>query len=98
MTQAVERQASDAARRQAIEAILALYPAISQEQLDELIHWFNREASALDVALVASNEAIRPGYARFRADHIDRLRAKEVFIAAAVGMAVFLLVVWFAVR
>jgi len=71
-----------ASRRAHIEAMLADYPDVSKEQLDELLAWFNREASSLDVGMVASNEAISRGYRLFRAEHIDRFRARDLGYAA----------------
>jgi len=85
-----------AARRMQIEAALADYPHVSKESLGGLIHWFRKEASALDVAMVASNEAIAESYNRFRADHIDRMTLQDVMkglaFAAAVGLAVFFII------
>jgi hypothetical protein len=89
--------ASGAMRRAAIEAKLAAYPNISQHSLADVLHWFRKEASAHDVALVASKEEIAEAYRQFRADHIDRLTGhdlvKGLAFAAAVGLIV-LLIVW----
>lgn len=89
-----------AARRMQIEAALADYPHVSRESLGGLIHWFRREASALDVATLASNQAIAEPYRRFRADHIDRITLQDVMkglaFAAAVAGAVFFLIWWVA--
>ncbi|HEX8056171.1 MAG TPA: hypothetical protein VF481_05890 [Novosphingobium sp.] len=89
-----------AARRMQIEAALADYPHVSKESLGGLLHWFRREASSLDVAMLASNEAIAEPYRRFRADHIDRITAQDVMkglaFAAAVGLVV-LFIIWWAV-
>lgn len=65
-------------RRLQIEAILADYPAISKDELQQLLVWFNKEASSLDVGMVASNEAVRAGYNQFRSDHLDRIGMKDV--------------------
>ena len=67
-----------------VERLLARYPALSERELAEVTHWFEREASALDVALVASNEDIREGYRRFRADQIDPLTFADLARAVAV--------------
>ena len=74
-------------RRVRIERLLAQYPALSERELAETIGWFEREASALDVALIASNERVSRGYSRFRAEHIDRFDLKD-----AVRAIVFVLV------
>lgn len=86
-----------AARRARIEKLLAQYPHVEGNRLDELLHWFKKEASALDVALLASNERLAEPYRRFREDHLDPLRGKDVFrgilLLAAVG-AVILFIAW----
>ena len=85
------------AARARIEAALAEYPNLSSERLDELVHWFHKEASALDVALVASNEAIAERYRTFRADHIDQVKGRDVLrglIFVSFVAAVFLLIIW----
>jgi|EndMetStandDraft_4_1072995.scaffolds.fasta_scaffold11253_3 hypothetical protein len=89
--------AAGADRRAQIEAALATYPDVSPERLSDLLDWFGREASALDVALVASNPAIAEPYARFRADHIDRLKARDIIrglLFAAALVTVFAAIVW----
>ncbi|GGE00022.1 hypothetical protein GCM10011515_19770 [Tsuneonella deserti] len=81
-----------------IESVLARYPGISDEELRALKSWFMREASALDVGMLASNERIAPQYAQFRADHLDRLGTRDAMnalawiIAAAVVIAGVVLV------
>lgn len=80
-------------RRADIEAALAQYPHISEDRLDQLIAWFRKEASAHDVALVASNAAIAEPYRRFRADHIDPLTSMDIVRAVLFATAVGLLIV-----
>lgn len=92
--------AAGTARRMQIEASLADYPDISEDRLAALVAWFRREASALDVATVASNEAIAESYRRFRADHIDPVSGKDVMrgliVLALVG-AIILFMAWRAI-
>ena len=89
--------APGAARRAQIEATLADYPNLGPERLEDLLTWFRKEASALDVAMVASNPAIAEPYARFRAEHIDAFSAKDAMritlVAVAVGI-VILMIAW----
>lgn len=73
---------SCAKRRGAIEAALAQYPHLQQDRLDDVLHWFRKEASALDVALVASNPSLTEPYARFRAEHIDKFGPRDLLRAA----------------
>lgn len=91
--------APEAARRAQAEAALAEYPHLSEDRLTALIAWFRKEASALDVALVASNAAIAEPYARFRAEHIDTLGGKDIargVTVAALVVAVIAALVWWA--
>jgi hypothetical protein len=85
-----------AARRGQIEVALADYPNLSEDSLAGLIRWFRKEASAFDVAMLASNEAIAEPYRRFRADHIDRMTAQDVMkgllFAALAGLVVFFII------
>jgi len=67
-----------AERFEHIEALLKSYPNISEDQLKELKIWWNKEASALDVGLLASKDDLQANYRRFRAEHIDAFKAKDV--------------------
>jgi hypothetical protein len=58
--------------------LLARYPAIGEAELAELHRWYRKEASAFDVASMASREDVRPGYTAYRADHVDRFTPKDV--------------------
>ena len=57
-----------AARRACIERTLANYPDLDSQAVADVRHWFRKEASALDVALLATNEdlaaAMCHGYAK----------------------------------
>ncbi|GGY94606.1 hypothetical protein ACFSTD_15970 [Novosphingobium colocasiae] len=68
--------------RDAIAALLARYPAIDQEELQFLRRWFLKTASAQEVGLLASEASIQPQYRAFRAEHIDRLNARDFGVAA----------------
>lgn len=91
------RDVPDVARRAQIEAALADYPHLSEDRIAAIKAWFQKEASALDVAMIASNERITESYRRFRADHIDRLTARDIirailFVTAV--CAVIALILW----
>ena len=91
---------ASAVRRTQMEAALADYPHLSEDRLAELIAWFRNEASALDVATLASNPSIAGSYHRFRADHIDRVTGSEVargLIVLALTSAVIAFIVWRAI-
>lgn len=81
-------------RFDAVETLLARYPDISEAEVASLKTWFRKEASAFDVASIASKERVAPGYQRFRADHIDRFTSKDLLGAAAVVAAVAILIAW----
>lgn len=86
-----------ALRRREVEAALADYPNLSKDRLADVVRWFRKEASALDVATLASNEAIAEPYRRFRAEHIDPLSGSDVMkglIFAAVAGGGILLLIW----
>lgn len=77
-------------RRLHIEATLAHYPYVTAVQLSDIISRFRREASAMEVASLASNPAIQPQYRQFRSQHIDRLSVGE--IALCIGLGAILIV------
>lgn len=81
-----------AVRRARIETALAGYPAIERERLDEVLHWFRKEASALDVALLASNQEIREVYRRFRTDHLDGITRGDLVSGLAIAVALAVVV------
>jgi hypothetical protein len=68
------------------EALLARYPQLSADELGDLQQWFRSEASAFEVASLASKDSLREPYRRFRAEHVDRLRLKDAVIMMA-GLA-----------
>ena len=88
MQQTHNRAASPEQRRIAIEADVARYPDLSDAELAEVLDWFREEATALDTAMVASNEALAEPYRRLRADHLDRLGPGEKAVAWIVGALV----------
>jgi hypothetical protein len=64
-----------------IESVLARYPEITAGELGLLKSWFMRQASALEVGMLASNERIAAQYAQFRKDHLDRIDTRDVLNA-----------------
>lgn len=78
-------------RRAHIESELARYPYVDAQALADLLHWFRREASALDVGLIASDPKLSTAYQKLKADHLDRIRGADllwaaVFIVVVVGI------------
>lgn len=68
----------DASRRAHIETLLAAYPNVDHEETTLLVRWFRKEASALDVGLIASDPALGDPYRRFKTDHLDRLSGADL--------------------
>jgi len=78
---------ASAARRAHIEALLADYPALSEQEIALMKTWFDRQASAFDVAQIASVPAVAAQYRAFKADHIDPLGARD-WVKAALFAAI----------
>ena len=66
-----------------IESVLARYPDVTATELGLLKSWFKRQASALEVGMLASNEGIAEQYALFRKDHLDRIGTRDAINAMA---------------
>lgn len=77
-----DTSATGASQRETIAALLARYPEIDDTELQHLRRWFLKTASAQDVGLIASETAIRAQYRAFRAQHVDRLNARDFGVAA----------------
>lgn len=85
----VDTDAFDYAR-----GLLTRYPELSPSEVHDLKRWFLKEASAMDVASMASIEGINAQYAAFRSEHVDRLGLPDyiiilVVIAALLGAVLF---------
>jgi len=91
------RSNTPAARWANTEALLADYPDIPAGDIDDVVNWFDREASAYDVAMMASNNAIQAGYRKFRSDHVDPFGTRD-FIRAGLFLtavaACVLAIIW----
>ena len=67
--------------------LIGRYPNLSETELARLINLY-RELSALDMALMLSDERIAPRLDRFSADHRSKIRTPFRHYAALVGYAV----------
>ncbi|WP_228242897.1 hypothetical protein [Porphyrobacter sp. GA68] len=84
-------------RRQSAVALLARYPALDDAELAELVRWFKKEASALDVGLIASDPELCHSYQRLKDDHLTRLGAADLLwmlILFGVAIAFIGLLIW----
>ena len=87
-----------AERMSRMSELLKRYPNVSQDELAEAKAWFRREASALEVATLASREDISAGYTLFRKEHVDRFSPRDILTAGlflllamgAIGLIVYL--------
>jgi dsRNA-specific ribonuclease len=67
--------------------LISRYPNLSETELARLINLY-RELSALDMALMLSDESLAPHLDRFSADHRSRIKTPFRQYAALVGYAV----------
>ncbi|HZF45722.1 MAG TPA: hypothetical protein VEZ26_05265 [Sphingomonadaceae bacterium] len=83
-----------AEKRAAAERLLARYPDLTGDELERLLHYFRKDASSLDCALVSSNYEVLGKYRQFCRDHyLNRLRPREViFIGVSVAGLLALLI------
>jgi hypothetical protein len=68
-------------------ALIGRYPNLSETELARLINVY-RQLSALDMALMLSDEKVAPRLDRFSADHRSKIRTPFRQYAALVGYAV----------
>jgi hypothetical protein len=83
--------AAPIARDEARE-LVSRYPKLSQIELARLINLY-RDLSALDMALMLSDEELAANLDRFSSDHRSKIRAPFRHYAALVGYAMVGLVV-----
>ena len=84
-------------RRDQMASLLAKYPGVHTDELTDLLHWFKREASALDVGLISSDPNLRAPYESLKKDHLDRLNGADLFWRVMLIGGVFLmfaLLIW----
>lgn len=85
------------ARRAHVEALLSAYPDVTSEERSLVVNWFRNEATALDVALVASNPEAERGYRQFRAEHVDKFTPRDMVRALGFALVIavaVLLIAW----
>ncbi len=79
------------------EAALAQYPHLDAQTLDELVRWFRKEASALDVGMIASNPELDAQYQQFKRDHLGKFGAADLVpaaVIAGVAAGAIALIIW----
>ena len=76
-----------------IEALLSAYPRLSADEMEELLRWFQDQASAFDVATVASSPSVAGKYRAFHDAHIEPLTRRELAWSIAIAGALIALLV-----
>ena len=74
-----------------VEALLSAYPRLSADEMEELLRWSQDQASAFDVATLASNSSTAEKYRAFYDAHIDPLTRRELAWSIAVAGALIAL-------
>ncbi|MCV0386081.1 MAG: hypothetical protein K5821_06570 [Nitrobacter sp.] len=72
-------------RRAYVKALLTRYPDLPSDQRDDLLRWFRREASALDVGLISMGDEVSQQYTLLKRDELDRFAMPDI---------VFMLLFW----
>jgi hypothetical protein len=86
-----------AGRRDHIITLLGKYPRLESADLNELLHWFRTEASALDVGLIASDPRLAESYEALKKDHLDKVTVADLFwvmILVGTGFVLLAMLVW----
>ncbi len=85
------------ARRNEMASLLARYPHVDEDELAELLHWFTKEASALDIGLMSSDPHLKAPYEAINKDHLDRLNGADLFwfvMLLSGGFLALALLIW----
>ncbi|GAB5351202.1 hypothetical protein [Qipengyuania sp. 483] len=83
--------ADPSARFDSIEILLNRYPDVSDEEVVQLKRWFGKQASAFEIASMASKNPA--GYGQFRSDHIDKFTIVEMVLIALFAGAIVSIIV-----
>lgn len=75
MSSSIPDTTTHTGKRAAIARLLVAYPNIDESECEEIIAFIKREASALDMALLGSDDATRQPLGQFRSDFAKRLEA-----------------------
>jgi len=89
--------ADRAERRAYVEDKLGHYPDIDKEELADLLKWFRKEATSLDVGMIASDSKLGEKYQLIKADHLARFGLSDLlwFIGFfTIGGGLIALIFW----
>lgn len=87
----LDQQPAAATPRDEAAALIRRYPNLSETELARLINLY-RDFSALDMALILSDEQLTPNLDRFSRDHRSKIRTPFRQYAALVGYAIIAVV------
>jgi hypothetical protein len=87
----LDQQPAAATPRDEAAALIRRYPNLSETELARLINLY-RGFSALDMALILSDEKLAPNLDRFSTDHRWKIRTPFRQYAALVGYAIIAVV------
>ena len=81
--------------RMDIEGTIVRYPNIEDHELEWVLKYLRKQASAMDKAMIASNETVRSQYRRLCHDHyLDRLRPGETIALSVFSVSILSLIAW----
>lgn len=86
MTNSIEVADAREARRIQCEDMLSRYPALSADELADFKHWFMKEASAYETAILSTKDAISEQYRAFKAEHVDPFTWRDYAFAVTFWM------------
>lgn len=78
-----------AEKRRHAEILLASYPDLSRDELAQLVRWFRKDASSLDMGLLAQHQELGGPYRKFRAEHVDRFTWRDAINGLVMSVAMF---------
>ena len=87
----IDQQPAAPTPREEAAALIRRYPNLSETELARLINLY-RGFSALDMALILSDEQLTPNLDRFSRDHRSKIRTPFRQYAALVGYAIIAVV------
>ncbi|MFW2448835.1 MAG: hypothetical protein ACN4E6_16055 [Qipengyuania pacifica] len=88
----LERGAVRDEKRASAKALLARYPDLPNDQGDDLLRWFRKDASALDVALISMDDEISHQYKMLKRDELDRFTVRDFIFMLAFWATIFAII------
>lgn len=73
--------------------LLSQYPDLSPDRREELVRWFRKDASALDVGYIAMDEKLSYPYALFKRDELEPFTLREIVFIVLVCTMLFAVMV-----